>query len=182
MTKILKVKNAIELLDELEYRAPPFDPFKIAESMGIDVDDYVTSETMDRAGSIRMDSAGNVFIWINPFDATIRKRFTMAHEIGHFINGDLKPNDPIIDLPETLYRTDGDTSPQEIAANEFAIDLLMPENHIYREGRKIIDASEGGTILADAFIGKMAELFDVSKLDMLFRLKEFGIIDSDSDS
>ncbi len=182
MTKIPEATNAIELLDELGYTSPPFDPFKIAESLGIDVDDYVTSETMDRAGSISMDSAGNVSIWINPFDATIRKRFTMAHEIGHFINRDLKPNNPIIDLPETLYRTDGDTSPQEIAANKFATDLLMPKKHIYAEGRKIIDASEGGTMLADAFIGKMAELFDVSKLDMLFRLKEFGIIDSGSDS
>ncbi len=182
MTKILKVKNAIELLDELEYRAPPFDPFKIAESMGIDVDDYVTSETVERAGSISMDSAGNVSIWINPFDATIRKRFTMAHELGHFINGDLKPNDTIDDDSNTLYRTDGDTNPQEIAANKFATDLLMPKKYIYAEGHKIIDASEGRTMLAETFISKMAELFDVSKLDMLFRLKEFGIIDSDSDS
>ncbi len=176
MTKIPKATNAIELLDELGYTSPPFDPFKIAESMGIDVDDYVTSETMDRAGSIRMDSAGNVFIWINPFDATIRKRFTMAHEIGHFINGDLKSNNPIIDLPETLYRTDGDTSPQEIAANKFATDLLMPENHIYAEGHKIIDASEGRTMLADAFIDKMAKIFDVSEMDMLRRLKDLKIV------
>ncbi len=178
MTRVPQATNAQDLLDELGYTSPPFNPFEIADSLGIYVDDYVTSETMDRAGSIRMDSAGDVFIWINPFDATIRKRFTMAHEIGHFINRDLKPNNPIIDFPAPLplYRTDGDTSPQEIAANEFAIDLLMPENHIYAEGRKIIDASEGGTILADAFIGKMAELFDVSKLDMLYRLKGFGII------
>ncbi len=176
MTRVPQAANAQDLLDELNYKTPPFNPFKIAESLDIDVDDYVTSETMERAGSIRMDSAGNVFIWINPFDATIRKRFTMAHEIGHYINGDLKPNDPIIDFTAPLYRTDGDTSPQEIAANEFAIDLLMPENHIYTEGHKIIEASEGGTILAKNFIDKMADLFDVSKLDMLYRLKGFGII------
>ncbi len=176
MTRVPQATNAQDLLDELNYKTPPFDPFQIAKDLGIDVDPYVTSESLNRSGSISMDDSGKVVIWVNPFDARVRKRFTAAHELGHYINGDLKVNNTIEDYPNTLYRTDGVSNPQEIAANKFATQLLMPKAQIYEYGNKIIAESKDEPIVADAFINKMAKIFDVSKATMTYRLKYFGIV------
>ncbi len=165
-----------ELLTLLKYKTPPFDPFQIANDLGIEINPYVTLESLSRSGSISMDDSGKVVIWVNPFDARVRKRFTAAHEIGHYINGDLKEYNNIEDYPSTLYRTDGNSNPQEIAANKFAAQLLMPKAQIYDYGNKIIAESEGGSIVADAFINKMAKIFDVSRATMTYRLKGFGIV------
>lgn len=182
MTKMTKeqiadVSSAADLLKELDYNTPPFNPFQIAQDLGIEVDQSVTTDTISRSGSICIvDSKPR--IWVNPFDPDVRQRFTAAHELGHYINGDLESNSSIVDTPDTLYRTDGHSNPCEVRANKFAAELLMPKSHIYEQARKIIDQSENQSICAEIFIDKMARLFNVSKPAMLYRLKGFGIISS----
>ncbi len=164
-----------DVLDRFKYTVP-IDPFRIASDLGIKVTDSITRATIKRSGSISKNSDGTVEIWVNPFDADIRRRFTAAHELGHYVNGDLKENNSIEDYPHTLYRTDGDSSQQEQDANEFAAKLLMPKNHIYTIGRKIIAESEDKPIASKVFIDKMARIFNVSKGTMTYRLKKMGIV------
>ncbi len=165
-----------DLLRMLGYELPPFDVFQIAKDLDIEVDENLTRETLSRSGSISRNDDGTVTIWVNTLDAEVRKRFTIAHEIGHYINGDLKANNTIEDYPNMLYRTNGNSNPQEIAANKFAAQLLMPKAQIYDYGNKIIAESKDEPIVADAFINKMAKIFDVSKATMTYRLEYFGII------
>ncbi len=170
-----KIYDDSVVLDGFGYSIP-IDPFKIAKDLGIKITESITVATIKRSGSIRKNSDGVVEIWVNPFDADVRRRFTAAHELGHYINGDLKENNSIEDYPNTLYRTDGNSNPQEISANRFAAQLLMPKKHIYKEGNIIIQSSEKKSVPAEIFIDKMAKRFNVSKATMTYRLKGFGII------
>lgn len=181
MTKMTKeqienINSAAELLDNLGYNTPPFNPFQIAEELGIEIDQSVTTETISRSGSICIIN-GKPRIWVNPFDPDVRQRFTAAHELGHYVNGDLKSNSNIVDTPDTLYRTDGHSNPCEVKANKFAAQLLMPKKHIYDKAKELINQS-GGSVDSGDFIREMAQIFGVSKPTMLYRLKGFGIVSS----
>ncbi len=63
-------------------------------------------------------------IGVNAEEPTLRKRFTVAHEIAHFILHRNKiENGEIVD--DTLYRS-GLSSREETEANRLAADILMP--------------------------------------------------------
>ena len=88
-----------------------------------------------------------------------RQRFTLAHELGHFAlqHGEKTDN------KNTLYRN-GTTNPDEVEANAFAAELLMPKGVV----RHLI-VHEG---IAD--ISELARTFLVSEQAMEIRLKNLG--------
>lgn len=103
---------------------------------------------------------------INKQQHTNRQRFTLAHEIGHFaLNHGEK-----YDNTTTLYRKDGGIANQnqndEMQANVFASELLMPESQIYQQVIK--------NGIED--IGELAKIFQVSEQAMWYRLKSTGWI------
>ena len=77
----------------------------------------------DYAGAI--DHANRV-VYVNKADPPVRRRFTMAHEIGHAV---LHPGEDILDFRRNI---DGPRDPKEIEANKFAAELLMPEDEFRR--------------------------------------------------
>lgn len=163
-----------ELLEKLELDTPPFNPDAVAKKLGLKVVKHLDMESLDVSGKITPDG-DKAIIWINPLDCDTRQNFTLAHEIGHFIN-DLLPNgsskNTITDTPETLYRN-GQSAPIERKANDFAAKLLMPKKNILEEGRKLVSQSSMGE---DEFINRMADIFHVSKPAMTIRLKNLGIL------
>lgn len=163
-----------ELLDRLGLNEPPFNPFTIAEKLGLKVVKHLDMESLDVSGTITPEGDKAV-IWINPLDCDTRQNFTLAHEIGHFVN-DILPNgsskNTITDTPETLYRN-GQSAPIERKANDFAAKLLMPKKNILEEGRKLVSQSSMGE---DEFINIMADIFNVSKPVMTIRLKKLCIL------
>ncbi len=63
-------------------------------------------------------------IGVNATEVFVRQRFTVAHEIAHFIlHKDKIENGELID--DTLYRS-GLSSKEETEANKLAADILMP--------------------------------------------------------
>jgi Zn-dependent peptidase ImmA (M78 family) len=67
-------------------------------------------------------------IYVNILESETRKRFTIAHELGHFI---YDRNKYIADAslePDQIFFRDDNTNPIERRANEFAAELLMPKN------------------------------------------------------
>jgi Zn-dependent peptidase ImmA (M78 family) len=89
-----------------------------------------------------------------------RQRFTIAHELGHYVFHK-EDNDSFTDT--TFFRgmsNDG----LEYTANKFASELLMPENSV----RKLINIQNIRNI-AD-----LADKFDVSAAAMLYRVKQIG--------
>lgn len=99
-------------------------------------------------------------------DATeppVRRRFTLAHEIGHWV----VHCPPGAGAPPILCRaTDvaGETDLREREANVFAADLLMPAGHV----RRLAVA-----LAPDA--GLLAARFDVSEPAMAWRLYNLGL-------
>ena len=83
---------------------------------------------------ILVNDDGECTIYVNDSDSKESKRFTVAHEIGHYLLGHLKGGINVAyqnDLNFAFKRKNSlsprSTSKEEIAANSFATELLMPE-------------------------------------------------------
>lgn len=109
-------------------RAAPVTVVGIATDLGLkvwsqDLGNGVAGK-LSRANLTQVGASGWA-IYVNRRDAEVRRRFTVAHEIGHFLL-----HVPNLDVGEeiqddTFYRS-ALSSSQERQANEFAADLLMP--------------------------------------------------------
>ncbi|WP_201353846.1 ImmA/IrrE family metallo-endopeptidase [Hydrogenimonas urashimensis] len=162
---------------------PPVDPYLIAEKIGIKVDESLDWDKLTYDGEIYLSKTGCPEIWINPTDHINRRKFTLAHEIGHLVY-DVIPNidkfkDPIKDDYTTLRR--GATRDlKEVVANRYAANLLMPETMIIDIGSKILEeyreSEKKEKIPRDLFIKIMAKKFEVSEQAMEIRLKTLNII------
>ena len=106
-------------------------------------------------------------IFVEKTMITTRKRFTIAHELGHFflhIKDQEKPRTLIADYSsEVMFRTSNiqrsaERQQLEIEANFFAAELLMPEDKV-KEIYQIVKNTE-----------KVADFFWVSNQAMQFRL------------
>ncbi|WP_171824253.1 ImmA/IrrE family metallo-endopeptidase [Campylobacter jejuni] len=84
--KEIKDKTPYEILDLLEMKEPPFNPFEIAQKLGINVVKDLDLDKIDTEGQISIDVKGKPVIWINPFKNENRQRFTLAHELGYLTN------------------------------------------------------------------------------------------------
>ena len=115
-------------------RPPPVDVEGVANSLGLTVhyawlDDGISGEL------VRLPS-GDYQINVHADDPSTRQRFTIAHEIGHYVyHRDLIDNG--ID-DNRAYRSTGEGHfhnrnigpAQETQANRFAATLLMPNNMV----------------------------------------------------
>lgn len=151
------------LLDSLWDNNLPVDPVKFANLLGIKV--YET-QNLGVSGDVSCEEDGQVVIRFNAGDISQRQRFTIAHELGHYVLGDL-PKDGTRRLrdPEGHYFT-GTRDPKEVRANRFAAALLMPAHAV-----KYVVEVEGFKNLED-----MANKFEVSSAAMGIRLEQLGII------
>ena len=99
-------------------------------------------------------------IRVNKLHSETRQRFTIAHELGHFIN---HKDDEREFVDTTFFR--GMTSDNlEYTANRFASELLMPEEQV----RKLIDIDNVRNV------AELASKFGVSSAAMLYRVKELN--------
>jgi len=112
---------------------------------------------------------GNWGIILNNKDAHTRKRFSIAHEIGHFLTHKDRAFVDAFTAGETFYRDGTGDEQLEKEANFFAANLLMPAEKIKEVWALSSNPSE------------MARKFDVSEVSMTFRLKNLGLIDVDTE-
>jgi predicted transcriptional regulator len=95
-------------------------------------------------------------IYINGAHAETRQRFTLAHEIAHFVLHKENIGDGIAD--DALYRS-GLSNAQEAMANKLAADILMPWNLVNQRIQEGVDTIE-----------ELAEQFNVSISAMAIRV------------
>lgn len=126
----------IEEIKEQYKGCVPVPIVAIANALGLAV--YETSDFSDeQSGSIRKEG-DNFVIYVNAQHPDTRKRFTIAHEIAHFLHDQdyfQHNNDEIVSTvkqPLALHRSSTDELPEqerkrEVEANKTAADLLMPE-------------------------------------------------------
>jgi len=148
--------SVMKRLQEAGLLTVPVDVHAIAEYLGLDV----FEEIMDDELSGYIEPRRNSWvIGVNAFHHPNRQRFTIAHEIGHFVLH--KPSERIIDI--TFARRAGGRDRIENEADEFAAKLLMPEATV----RSLI-ASGLSSLEA------LANHFRVSLMAVKYRVQSLG--------
>ena len=133
-------------------------------------------------GEIKKEN-GKYKINIQGYDFNYRRRFTMAHELGHYkLHKDLLDDEGLDDglSYETMYRKNAKiSSNQETQANKYAIDMLVPKEliiSIVKELNKIKEIpgiiDENGQANNLNLIEYLSNRFEVSKIALGFRLNQ----------
>lgn len=101
-------------------------------------------------------------LWImsvNVQHPEVRQRYTLGHELGHYLNH----RNSVKSFEDTVYFRSKQKSSMEYMADQFAAQLLMPEDDV----NKLV--SEGVITVKD-----MASRFCVSLEAMKYRLEQLG--------
>lgn len=138
----------------------PVDPFMVADALEM----HVAQKRLDPdvSGILQLSTDGRPLIHLNSSDGRRRRRFTCAHEIGHYFKRDGKDGH----AEHIFYRdetTSKGTDVDERYANAFAAELLMPRHVV--EQRVAMGEGEA----------EMADYFEVSEAAMVNRLKSLGL-------
>lgn len=157
-----KIEGMVDLLlVQYGQDKPPVKIEKVVNGLGLEV----------RAGDLK-DVSGllvrtgeTAIIGVNSTQSRVRQRFTIAHELGHYLL-----HDGIQHHVDHTYRVNfrseissSATSTDEIEANFFAASLLMPKRFL--DAANAVDAIED-----DAKVAELAREFDVSRHAMSLRL------------
>jgi Zn-dependent peptidase ImmA (M78 family) len=125
-----------------------------------------------------ISSNGVSAIAVNSAHHLNRRRFTIAHELAHAKLGHKGDHDHI-DWTFTVLRRDGKSSEasdvQEIEANTFAANLLMPKDFLLKD-LKLHAKSNGEVELTNVQLLALARKYQVSETAMKFRLINLGLI------
>ena len=173
----LLTRHAFDLFDS----APPVDVDKVATLLGIHVSETPDARQSDTVGKITLREGRPAEVWINPLENSYvpRRRFTPAHEIGHFCMHRSTDRHEFVDDKNTMNRSESYWNRYESEANRFAAMLLMPKELLETIGRKIIDAYKAEHGVAKMplarFVNSMATRFGVSSPAMEYRLKSLGV-------
>ncbi len=157
-------RRAAALLREQGVRATPVDVAALAKQLGISVVAQSMEETVSGVLVMRDDRAA---IGVNQAHHLHRQRFTIAHELGHYLlhSGDTRL---FVDAGLTFYRDDSSADSvyaQEVEANAFAAELLMPEHALKQHlGDRRVDLHD------DVAVARLAAHFGVSAQALTIRL------------
>lgn len=122
----------------------------------------IDGELKDRFGTDRI-------ITVNMNESNKRRRFTVAHELGHFLF-DFNPNG-IQFYNAFEHDHEENDVPSESLANRFAAELLMPEDKFRKEYRKIYDNHSGSSEQLYETIQDLSDLFLVPPKAVEMRIK-----------
>lgn len=166
-------RAAAALLNELDITVPPIPVEDVARHIGAEVVEEDFADDEDISGLAIRDGERRI-IGVNKQHAPARKRFTIAHEIGHLLLHTGRP--VIMDRTFVSYRDRVSglaTDTDEMQANAFAAELLMPRAMVLDEVRRL--TYESGR--SDADLTKaLAKRFKVSEDAMRYRLTNLGVI------
>ncbi|WP_024548881.1 ImmA/IrrE family metallo-endopeptidase [Siccibacter turicensis] len=133
----------------------------IARELGITVKKSTLAAGI--SGEIKEEN-GNVIIRVNRHDVKERQRFTLAHEIAHFLLHRDRIGDGITD--DILYRSKLSDF-MEVQANRLAADILMPGHLIKKE---LDELKESGELRDEEKYEKLANAAEVSTTAIKIRL------------
>lgn len=165
-------ERATKILHDHGLLYAPVDPLKIAKALDVKVLNAVFSEG-NKSGAI-VKRGKNFQIYVNTNDAPARKRFTIAHEIGHqLLHMSLGSDSEFVDT-EDNFRTSSpaedahwnDERQKEWEANAFAAALLMNGALVQQEWNECKDPNF------------LAWKFQVSPTAMTIRLNQLGLLNS----
>lgn len=143
----------------------PVDPRVIAERMNIRVIEANFANTTLRGfeGLSYIENNQRVIL-INSEQPAARKRFTIAHELGHHVLGHTESGHMFRDKAPDMNPYGA--PPQEREANSFAASLLMPPEVVHE---LVVE-------LGNSELSYLAKCFQVSEQAMSIRLKTLGYL------
>jgi Zn-dependent peptidase ImmA (M78 family) len=130
----------------------------LAKRMGLKV--IASTLPVGISGEIRPAAEGYV-VSVNRHDSSRRQRFTVAHEIAHFLLHRDQIGAGISD--DALYRSSL-SDRREAEANRLAADILIPRAQLDRRAESFQHLPQ------DELVSVLAEEFDVSDIAMKIRL------------
>jgi len=165
-----------ELLDKHQIKEPPVDVEKICESIGLSV---VKKEVESISGFI-VQNDGKAVIGVNSSNVPARQRFTIAHELGHYLLHPPGMDDVHVDSEfEVRFRDElssQGTDKSEQEANFFAAELLMPQAFLEADLRNAGKIDLDGEFLVQRFLNDLAQRYNVSGQSLLIRLTNLGVL------
>ncbi len=157
-------QHARALLEKFGVTTPPVPVERIAAGLGIRV--VIQSFPDDAVSGFYFRRGTERVIGVNKGHAAVRRRFTLAHELGHVL---LTAHDDLHIDRTVLHRDTRSTSGsdwREVEANGFAAELLLPIDMLTTAIRR-----QGGLDLDDdASVKRLAATFGVSTQALLIRL------------
>lgn len=143
----------------------PVDIEDIVRKEGIYLDRLSERDAYQYSGIASIDEYGRKVISISDYIHYNRRRFTIAHELGHHVLRHVSPAER--QHRDNDYSFSGNNADWiEVEANKFAAEVLMPDTAINymikREG--VTDISE------------LARAFEVSEQAMYYRMLNLGYI------
>ncbi len=136
----------------------PVDPVYLAKQLGINVVKADLPEEV--SGALLKERGKDPVIYLHSSDSDVRKRFTCAHELGHYYLRLGEDTYESVDLRDKTLSAAGNNS-DEVFANNFAASLLMPEDEVKK--RASLSKLE------------LVKFFGVSGEAMKWRLKNLGV-------
>jgi Zn-dependent peptidase ImmA (M78 family) len=171
VTLVVARRKAEALISKLGVVSPPVNVAVVAKSLGIKV---VETSLGDDVSGMLITKGGTITICVEESHPEVRRRFSIAHEIGHHALGhQFEPGEHVhVDrgaLVSMRNRLSAEgTDHREIEANQFAACLLMP--------RAMVEAEllECGSVISEEVISGLAKSFKVSEQAMTIRLGTLG--------
>jgi Zn-dependent peptidase ImmA (M78 family) len=165
---------AAGLLSKVGVKEPPVPVEKIARAQGAIIS-YQPFDAEDISGLLYRSAESAPVIGVNSSNAKVRQRFTVAHELGHLLLHEGR--DLIMErLVRVNFRDSTSstaTDQEEIEANRFAAELLMPRALIERSLSVLLR----GTSMTDLeLVRRLATRFEVSQQSMEFRMASLGML------
>ena len=174
MSVSLARSRAADLVARCRVQSPPVDIEAAAAELGLQL---VRDDLGPDVSGLLVSNKGSVFVCVRAADHPNRQRFTIAHEIGHFVlRHQFVPGEHVhVDrgnfISQRGPRSATGVDPKEIEANQFAACLLMPAALLTQEV-----AAYGTSPLVEWQVSELASRFAVSEQAMTIRLSTLGLL------
>ncbi len=159
-------QNPEDILKRLGiYNAEDIDLDLVAYSLGAEVK---YSSLIDCEGNI-VGTNTNAIITINKDVGIERQRFSLGHELGHWVNDrnqNLTYRCAVNDMRQREFQESNFRQQREVRANQFSAELLVPKYIV----KPLLDSSE----INFELIRKLADIFTVSVTSMAIRVVELS--------
>lgn len=164
-----KTEVSLDQLIQASQTDHRIDVVGLAKRLGLNV--YSLDLPENQSGSIKKDEQGSVYIEVNRNHPITRQRFTVAHEIAHFVKhpkqlsekGQLDRNQNFKDATEIKLETEADQEAAEILMPAYLVDDFFKSN----------DWTKNTKFNSD-MVSEIAEVFRVSRAMAILRLRGIG--------
>lgn len=128
----MRYSEQLALINQFKSRQPPIDVEGLAAALGVEV--KYSFLDPDTSGVIERVNGDKFRILVNATHPHTRQRFTIAHELGHYmlhrhlIGEGIADNRAYRSDHKARYRNTDIGPTQETQANKFAVSILMPDS------------------------------------------------------